>query len=79
MARRGIRISDLSNPGLLAEKLKEALDYHNFVLEKYFGGQRLSFEQVLENALQLGANFSELVIDVSAELHRLRAEGRNIL
>ena len=79
VARRGIRISDLSNPGLLAEKLKEALDYHNFVLEKYFGGQRLSFDQVLENALQLGANFSELVIDVSAELHRLRAEGRNIL
>jgi adenylosuccinate synthase len=79
VARRGIRISDLSNPGLLAEKLEEALDYHNFVLEKYFGGQRLSFDRVLNDALQLGADFSDLVMDVSGELHRLRADGKNIL
>ena len=79
VARRGIRISDLSNPGLLAEKLEDALDYHNFVLEKYFGGERLSFDRVLDDALQLGACFSDLVMDVSGELHRLRADGKNIL
>ena len=79
VARRGIRISDLSNPGLLAEKLEEALDYHNFVLEKYFGGKRLSFDRVLDDTLQLGACFSDLVLDVTGELHRLRAEGKSIL
>ena len=79
VARRGIRMSDLSNQGLLAEKLEDALDYHNFVLEKYFGGERLSFDRVLDDALQLGACFSDLVMDVSGELHRLRADGKNIL
>ncbi len=79
VARRGIRISDLSNPGLLADKLKEAMDYHNFVLEKYFGVEPLSFDRVLDDALQLGACFSDMVMDVSGELHRLRAEGKNIL
>ena len=79
VARRGLRISDLSNPTLLAEKLKETLDYHNFVLENYFDVKGLAFDRVLDDILQLGACFSELVMDVSGELHRLRAEGKNIL
>jgi adenylosuccinate synthase len=79
VSRRGIRISDLFNPGLLAEKLEEAMDFHNFVLEKYFAMQRLSYDRVLDDALQLGACFSALVMDVSGELHRLRAEGKRIL
>jgi len=79
VSRRGIRISDLYNPGLLAEKLEETLGFHNFVLEKYFGMQGLSFDRVLDDALQLGACFTNLVMDVSGELHRLRTEGKRIL
>jgi adenylosuccinate synthase len=79
VSRRGIRMSDLYNPSLLAEKLEEAMDFHNFVLEKYFDTQTLSFDRVLDDALQLGACFSELVGDVSGELHRLRTEGKRIL
>ena len=79
VSRRGIRISDLYNSGLLAEKLEEAMDYHNFVLEKYFDVQRMAYDRVLDDALQLGACFSELVMDVSGELHRLRTEGKRIL
>lgn len=79
VSRRGIRISDLYNPGLLAKKLEEAMDYHNFVLDKYFGMQRLSYDRVLDDVLQLGACFSGLVTDVSGELHRLRTEGKRIL
>ncbi len=79
VSRRGIRISDLYNHVLLSEKLEEALDFHNFVLEKYFHMQRLSFDRVLDDALQLGACFSELVADVAAELHRLRSDGKRVL
>ncbi|MDX2415990.1 MAG: adenylosuccinate synthase [Xanthomonadales bacterium] len=79
VSRRGIRVSDLYNPVLLAEKLEEAMDYHNFVLEKYFDMQRMVYDRVLDDALQLGACFSELVMDVSGELHRLRTEGKRIL
>ena len=79
VSRRGIRISDLYNPVLLAEKLEEAMDFHNFVLGSYFEMQPLSFDRVLDDALQLGACFSDLVTDVSGELHRLRTEGKRIL
>jgi adenylosuccinate synthase len=35
VARRGIRVADLHYPNELAEKLRTALDYHNFVLTQY--------------------------------------------
>ena len=79
VSRRGLRIADLYNPELLSEKLGNALDFHNFVLEKYFNMQRLSFDRVLDDALQLGACFSDLVMDVTGELHRLRDQGKKIL
>ncbi len=79
VSRRGIRMSDLYKPGLLAGKLEEAMDYHNFVLEKYFGMQPMVYDRVLDDALQLGACFTDLVMDVSGELHRLRTEGKRIL
>ncbi len=79
VSRRGIRISDLYNHNLLSEKLEEALDFHNFVLQNYFGVQGLSFDRVLDDAQQLGACFSDLVMDVSDELHRLREQGKRIL
>jgi len=79
VSRRGIRLSDLYNHGLLTEKLEETMDYHNFVLEKYFSMETLSFDRVLDDTLQLGACFSELVSDVSGELHRLRTQGKRIL
>ena len=79
VARRGIRVSDLCNPDLLSEKLEEALDYHNFVLQQYFNEQGLSYDRVLDDALQLGTCFSDMVGDVSGELHRLRTEGKRIL
>jgi len=79
VSRRGIRVSDLCNHGLLREKLDEALDYHNFVLKNYFGMQTLSVDRVMDNVLQLGACFAALVADVSGRLHCLRKEGKRIL
>ena len=79
VSRRGIRISDLYNHALLSEKLEGTLDYHNFVLEKYFGARRLSFDRVVDDAMQLGACFSDLVMDVSGALHRFREQGKRIL
>ncbi len=79
VARRGIRFSDLYNQQLLSEKLEEALDYHNFVLDRYFSVPRLPFDKLLDDTLQLGAGFGDLVTDVSGELHRLRSAGKRIL
>ena len=54
VARRGLRTSDLLNSELLAEKIEQILDYHNFVLTKRFGMQALSVQAMVDEALELG-------------------------
>ena len=79
VARRGLRTSDLLNEAVLAEKIGHILDYHNFVLEQRFGKEAVSFDQVFEEALELGEYFADLVSDVSGQLHNLRETGKRIM
>ena len=41
VARRGLRIGDLFNPERFTVKLRELLDYHNFVLQNFTRSSRL--------------------------------------
>jgi adenylosuccinate synthase len=79
VARRGLRTSDLLNEVVLAEKIGHILDYHNFVLEQRYGKEPVSFDQVFEEALELGNYFADLVSDVSGRLYNLREEGKRIM
>jgi len=79
VARRGLRTSDFLNEAVLAEKTRHVLDYHNFSLQKRFGMDPLSLEEVLNDALELGAYFADMVTDVSGRLHGLREAGKRIM
>ena len=79
VARRGLRTADLLNEVELAEKIDHLLDYHNFVLEQRFGKEPASLDKVLDEALELGAYFADLVADVSGRLYHLRDAGRRIM
>jgi len=79
VARRGLRTSDLLNPGTLTEKIEHILDYHNFVLTQRFGMDALSVPEMVEQALELGAYFAGQVADVSGRLYQLRDEGKRIM
>jgi len=79
VARRGLRTSDLSNPTALSEKIEHVLDFHNFVLTRRFDKPALDFQQMLDQALELGEYFSGRVADVSGRLYDLRAAGKRIM
>ena len=79
VARRGVRIADLQYPTELAEKLREVLDYHNFVLTKYLGVDPVDFQQTLDEALEFGAYVKPMVSDVAGILHDLRKQGKRVL
>ena len=58
ISRRGIRLGDLSNERSLYEKLKELLEYHNYILENYT--QVKSFKDkkdFFEYASEIDTNF----------------------
>ncbi len=79
VARRAIRLNDLLFPERFREKLIEVLDYHNFVLTKYLNASAISFESVFEPTLVMTERLKPMIADVSAELHKLMAAGKQLL
>jgi adenylosuccinate synthase len=79
VARRALRVADLFHRERFAAKLGEVLDYHNFVLQRYFQTTPVDFQQVLESNLSLGERLKPLVADVTGILEQLSVEGRNVL
>jgi len=79
VARRGLRVYDLFHPESFAEKLREVMDYHNFVLTQFLKAEPLDYRQVLDQALADGEQIRPLVADVSAALYAANAAGQNLL
>jgi adenylosuccinate synthase len=79
IARRGIRLGELLEPAHFEERLREVLEYHNFALQHYFKAEPVDFAAVLDQALLQGEQIAPMVADVIGILHRLRADGGNIL
>lgn len=69
VARRAVRVGDLFHRELLAAKLGEALDYHNFVLKHYFNAEPVDFQTTLDELLAQADELAPMVADV-AELLR---------
>jgi adenylosuccinate synthase len=79
VSRRGLRLGELLDPEHFKERLREVMEYHNHALQHYFKTEPVDYEQVLDEALAQGEQIAPLVDDVPGLLHRLRAEGKNIM
>jgi adenylosuccinate synthase len=79
VARRAIRLKDLLDPQRFAAKLGPLLDYHNFVLTKYLGGEALDFVRIRDEALALAPRLKPLVADVARALYEANHAGHNLL
>lgn len=79
VARRAVRVADLFKPERFAEKLREALEYHNFLLQRYFGEPQVDPVAVLEESLAQAERIKPLVGDVSLELAAIRDAGGDVL
>jgi len=79
VARRAIRLQDLFNPQRFAEKLREVLDFHNFVLQHYLKAQPVDFQRTHDDALGFAPRLAPMVADVSSELYRAAAAGKQLL
>lgn len=79
VARRAVRVGDLFARDLFASKLGEILDYHNFVLKKYFNTQAVDFQQTLETCLAQGEELKPMVADVTEDLRQAHERGDSLL
>lgn len=79
VARRAIRVMDLLNEQRFAEKLKENLDYHNFVLTQYLKAPAVDYQKTLDDAMATMPRIRPMVTDVSSALHAAYKAGASLL
>jgi len=79
VARRALRLQDLFDEALFDEKLRAALDYHNFLLTQYYDASALSFDEVKAAAMQHAEALKEMVSDVSSNLRQAQLAKQNLL
>ncbi|PIP80953.1 MAG: adenylosuccinate synthase [Gammaproteobacteria bacterium CG22_combo_CG10-13_8_21_14_all_40_8] len=78
-ARRGLRLADLADMESFAKKLKEVLDYHNFVLTQYFKVDAIDFDQLLNACKGYALELLPLIGDIPEILHQARENKDNLL
>ncbi|MBP6519492.1 adenylosuccinate synthase, partial [Shewanella sp.] len=79
ISRRGLRVGDLFNAELFAEKLKEVMKYHNFMLTEYYQVEAVDYEQTLADALAMADYLKSMCVDVTELLDTARKAGEPIL
>ncbi|WP_461516696.1 adenylosuccinate synthase [Porticoccus sp.] len=79
VARRGLRLGDMFDRERFAAKLKELMDYHNFMLSNYYQEATVSYEETLALTSQWADELKPMVADVIGLLHQAREQGQNIM
>ncbi len=79
VARRGLRLGDIFNKDEFPIKLKELMDYHNFVLNSFYGEKSISYDETLTKSVYWAENLKDMVSDVTSTLHLARESKKNIM
>ncbi len=79
VSRRGLRVSDILSADDFSIKLEEILDYHNFLLDKYYNEEIVEFSKTLDEMLSHAEVIAPLATDVTKILHDLSNSNKSIL
>ncbi|MCP0914072.1 adenylosuccinate synthase [Legionella sp. 27cVA30] len=79
IARRAIKAGDLLHRERFISKLKELLEYHNFLLTHYYQQPAVDMESILQDSLTWAEELKPMIKDVTTCLHEHRSRGDNIL
>ncbi len=79
VARRAVRVGDLLTPPHFESRLRELLDWHNFVLERHLQDSPVDFAATLEECMRQAERIGPLIGDVTQSLQDIRIAGGNLL
>ena len=79
VARRGLRVGDLLDETLFSEKLKQVMEYHNFMLKNYYNQEVVDYQKTLDEAISQASTIKPMIFDVAEEIHTRMSKDENIL
>ncbi|MCP5264799.1 MAG: adenylosuccinate synthase [Burkholderiaceae bacterium] len=79
VARRAVRVNDLRDPAGFRARVTDLMEYHNFLLTKYYGAEALDPNAVADEVLGYSDRILPMVHDVPALLAAAMARGENLL
>jgi adenylosuccinate synthase len=79
VGRRAVRAQDLFDTARFDERVREALDFHNFVLQQYLFAPAVDAGRVIDETLALADRLRPMIIDVSYKLNSVMASGHRLL
>ena len=79
VSRRGLRVADAMDPLRFAAKVRELMDYHNFILSNFYHAEPLDVEAMIEETLDAVNYFGGAVCDTVDLVHRSRRDGKVML
>ena len=79
VARRAVRAQDLFDAGRFAERVRESLDFHNFVLTKYLDSPAIDADHVIDSTLRMAERLKPMITDVSYRLNEAMRLGQRLL
>ena len=78
-ARRSLRVSDLFDHQRFEERLRTAMEYHNFMLRKLYQSDAIDIDATLAEWLSMGERLKPTVVDAAQYLASLQEQGGNLL
>ncbi|WP_149204550.1 adenylosuccinate synthase [Actinotalea subterranea] len=79
ISRVGIRVQDLFDEHILAQKIEGALDQKNHLLVKVYNRRAITVEETLEDLLTLAERLRPMVADTSLVLNQALDAGKTVL
>jgi adenylosuccinate synthase len=78
-ARRSLRMADLLDPAIFAARLTEIMEFHNFMLERYYGTTPVDVDATREEWLAMAGRLAPMICDTAAYLREQMADGANLM
>jgi adenylosuccinate synthase len=79
VARRAVRVGDLFQPEQLAARLRELVEYHNFLLQQRYHEPQTDMHRILDECLAQADRVRPLVGDVALGIRHIQQAGGSIL
>lgn len=75
VSRKGIRLIDLQNEKIFLKKLSDLMEYHNFLLSKYFNEPEINIKSSADEIITKFSKISQYIIDSDEYINELCHQG----